>query len=63
MKLSKKELVSIINDAFEMADNKLLEENNWCKYTNRVRETRNKRSDAQVFVLDLIDKYYKEDSE
>ena len=63
MKMSKKELKSIITDAFEMADDKLLEENNWCKYTDRVRELRNKRSDAEIFILTLIDKYYKEDSE
>lgn len=63
MKLSKKELISTISDAFEMADDKLLEDNNWCKYIDKVQEKRNNRFDAEEFVIGLINKYYKEDNE
>jgi len=62
MEMSRDELVSLVTKTFEMADDKLLEENNWCKHLNRVREILSQRHNAEIFIIDLIDKYFKENS-
>jgi hypothetical protein len=50
--MKKDRLLQIIHEIFEVADNKLLEENNWCNYV--CMEERNERHDAEWFLDRLV---------
>lgn len=56
MATSKSDMLGMIERVFEMADDKLLENNGWCKHS--CLEERNLMHDIRWKLVDLVNDYY-----
>lgn len=56
--MTKLDILGTIKSVFELADEKLLEENQWCKHT--CLDERNLMHDVEQILIELVNGHYKE---